>query len=65
VDDAERHRRREAFGRKIRARQALDGHDSPFPAFLNVVTDAFIDFEVRLEEIERRLGITNERTEGS
>lgn len=64
MNPAERERRREDYGRKIRRRQALDGHDSPFPAFLNVVTDALIDIESRLDHLEQRIKNLDRKSHG-
>jgi hypothetical protein len=55
MDAAERDRRREEIAGEIRARQEKTGYDSPFPAFLNVMTDHVASIESRLDGIEERL----------
>jgi hypothetical protein len=55
MDDAERDRRRQEFTAEIRRRQADLGHDSPLPAFLNLMTDRVIDLELEMERTIREL----------
>lgn len=56
MDADEKARRVEEFGKQVRERQQADDHDSPFPSFLNVVTEAIVDMKYRIEQIEQRLG---------
>lgn len=39
---------------EIRRRQGALEHESPLPAFLNLVTDRIIEIELRLEDLEGR-----------
>lgn len=44
----------QAWTDEIRKMQGAMGHESPIPAFLNLVTDRVIDIQIRLEDLEGR-----------
>lgn len=46
---------RESFAAEVDRQMKEAGDTSPFPHFLNVVTDAIININAKLEEIDARL----------
>lgn len=48
----EKARRRTEIVAKVREQQKITGHESPVPAFLNLITDKIIDIEMKLERMD-------------
>lgn len=59
MDQAERDQRRQEIAEQVRSEQERLGHESPVPAFLNLLTEYMIDTDAELAELRDQ--ITNLR----
>lgn len=55
MDGAERQRRKQEIAEKVRKQQNELGHDSPIPAFLNLISDYMVDTDEWIEDLHQEI----------